>query len=150
MPGDSAPDQSVRRVTVFPADRSHYATIARHITGNRFYETSILRAAISAATTGAPSALGRPAMFSTIGRSLARTAHRGLFLLAAIVVAIAAGWLSPVAAGDTLPVKLEIVPSANAVEVGDSVILNVVLRGADNAVAVAPRAFNVRFEMKTP
>src|SRR5262245_7504380 len=89
-------------------------------------------------------------MFSGIGWRSVSTRRLVRSWRVAILAALAAGQLSPVAAGDTLPVKLEIVPSANAVEVGDSVILNVVLRGADNAVAVAPRAFNVRFEMKTP
>jgi hypothetical protein len=78
-------------------------------------------------------------MFSGIGWRSVSTTRLARSWLVAILAALAAGQLSPVAAGDTLPVKLEIVPSANAVNVGDAVILNVVLRGADNAVAVARR-----------
>jgi hypothetical protein len=88
-------------------------------------------------------------MFSGIGRRSASTAHLGHFFLAA-VVALAAGQPSPAVAGDALPVKLEIVPSAHAVDVGDAVTLNVVLRGADNAVAAAPKELSVRFEVKAP
>src|SRR5215470_20010147 len=80
-------------------------------------------------------------------RRSARKVRFGFIVLAAV---LAGGWEAPAAAGDALPVKLEIVASAHAVTVGDAVTVNIVLRGADNAVAAAPKQFNVQFEVKTP
>jgi hypothetical protein len=75
----------------------------------------------------------------------------GCLLFPAVVgAALAAGPSSPAQAQDRLPVKLEIVASAHAVKVGDGVTLNIILRGADNGPAAAPKELGVQVEMKTP
>ena len=89
-------------------------------------------------------------MFSGIGRQSAHKARFGFVVLAAVAVALAGGRSPPAVAGDALPVKLEIVPSAHAVSVGDAVTVSVVLRGANNAVVAAPKELSVQFEVKTP
>jgi len=89
-------------------------------------------------------------MFSGIGGCPAGRVRLALILLAAIAAALAGAWPAPVAAGGALPVKLEIVPSAHAVSVGDAVTVSVVLHGADNAIVTAPKELSVQFEVKTP
>jgi hypothetical protein len=58
--------------------------------------------------------------------------------------------LSPAVAQERLPVKLEIVPSAHAVDVGAGVTLDVILRAADNAFAAAPKQLSVQLEVNAP
>ena len=74
----------------------------------------------------------------------------GCLLPAMIVAALTGGQSWPTAAQDRLPVKLEVVASAHAVKVGDGVTLNIILRGADNAPAAAPKELGIQVEMKTP
>jgi len=90
-------------------------------------------------------------MFSGFSRRLANGKVRlGLLLPASIAAALAGGSSSPATAQDRLPVKLEIVASAHAVKVGDGVTLNIILRGADNGPAAAPKELGVQVEVNTP
>ena len=82
--------------------------------------------------------------------SLGGKARHGLFLFATIAAVLASGQLPPAAAQERLPVKLEIVPSARAVDVGAGVTLDVILRAADNGVAAAPKQLSVQLEVNTP
>ena len=86
-------------------------------------------------------------MFSGIGWRSVSTRRLARSWVAAILAALVAGQLSPVAAGDTPPVKLEIMPSANAVEVGDAVIA-----GGDVVPEkyASPRGFSVIVDIDDP
>ena len=90
-------------------------------------------------------------MFMTTGRmSLGGKARHGLSFLATVAAMLASGQLQPAVAQERLPVKLEIVPSAHAVDVGAGVTLDVILRAADNGVAAAPKQLSVQLEVKAP
>jgi hypothetical protein len=90
-------------------------------------------------------------MFMTAGRmSLGGKARHGLCLFAAIAGMLASAPLSPAVAQERLPVKLEIVPSAHAVDVGAGVTLDVILQAADNAFAAAPKQLSVQLEVNAP
>jgi hypothetical protein len=78
------------------------------------------------------------------------TARHGHFFFAAVLAMLVCGQLSSAAAQDRLPVKLEIVPSAHAVDVGAGVTLDVVLRAADNGTAAAPKDLSVQLELNAP
>ncbi len=90
-------------------------------------------------------------MFMKTGRmSLGGKARHGVFFFATIAAMLASGQLPPAVAQERLPVKLEIVPSAHAVDVGAGVTLDVILRGADNGVAAAPKQLSVQLEVNAP
>jgi hypothetical protein len=75
-------------------------------------------------------------------------ARRARGILSALVAGAISAVAMPAVAGD--PVKLEVVPSEQAVDVGAPVTLNVFLRGADNAPAAAPKRLEVNFEVGAP
>ena len=89
-------------------------------------------------------------MFMTGQISLSGTPGRGLLFPAIIAAMLASGGFLPAAAQERLPVKLEIVPSAHAVDVGSGVTLDVILRAADNGPATAPKELSVQLEVKAP
>jgi hypothetical protein len=77
-------------------------------------------------------------------------ARHGHFFFAAVAAMLVCGQLSSAAAQNRLPVKLEIVPSAHAVDVGAGVTLDVILRAADNGTAAAPKDLSIQLELKAP
>jgi hypothetical protein len=90
-------------------------------------------------------------MFANTGRiSRGGKAHHGIALFAAIVAILACGQGTSAVAQDRWPVKLEVVPSAHAVDVGSGVTLDVILRAADNGVAAAPKELSIQFDIKAP
>ena len=79
-----------------------------------------------------------------------RNARHGIFIFAAVAATLMGAQWSSAAAQDRLPVKLEIVPSAHAVDVGAGVTLDVILRAADNGSAAAPKDLSVQLELNAP
>jgi hypothetical protein len=79
-----------------------------------------------------------------------RKARHGIFIFAAVAATLMGAQWSSAAAQDRLPVKLEIVPSAHAVDVGAGVTLDVILRAADNGSAAAPKDLSVQLELNAP
>jgi hypothetical protein len=90
-------------------------------------------------------------MFAITGRmSLVGKARRGLSFVATLAAMFASGHSPSAVAQERLPVKLEIVPSAHAVDVGTGVTLDVILRAADNRIAAAPKALSVQLQVNAP
>ena len=79
-----------------------------------------------------------------------RNTRHGIFIFAAVAATLVGAQWSSAAAQDRLPVKLEIVPSAHAVDVGAGVTLDVILRAADNGSAAAPKDLSVQLELNAP
>lgn len=90
-------------------------------------------------------------MFAKTGRiQRGGKAHHGIVCVAAITAILACGQGTSAVAQDRWPVKLEVVPSAHAVDVGSGVTLDVILRAADNGVVAAPKELNIQFDVKAP
>jgi hypothetical protein len=77
-------------------------------------------------------------------------ARHGLAFFAAVAAMLACGHVASAMAQDRWPVKLEVVPSAHAVDVGSGVTLDVILRAADNGVAAAPKELSIQFDIQAP
>jgi hypothetical protein len=82
--------------------------------------------------------------------ALGGNARHCIFIFAAVAAMLIGAQWSSAAAQDRLPVKLEIVPSAHAVDVGAGVTLDVILRAADNGSAAAPKDLSVQLELNAP